>query len=119
MVIVTFLDDEENDNKHPWTMTGVGDRIEINGISYEIALKAVRKLMLEGDFEFPLYLLYLRTRRDAPNVVVEVLTNNEIEFLPGTDPLLTTPDGYESWTEDGLREIFSKMNVKRQFLSVK
>lgn len=76
------LDEDENNPNIDWEEIGVGDDISYKGYSYEVALKVTRKLRDKELTETDINLLYMRSRGDGINLILEVRESGFLSLPP-------------------------------------
>ena len=91
-------------SKVDWYEVKSGTVVYVDKCPYTIALKSIRKIRTPDNVEMSMHLLYLRSRNGYYNVVGEVLKSGAIALVCGREEPFT-PSGYESWTEEKLREM--------------
>ena len=91
-------------SKVDWNEVKSGAVVYVDKCPYTIALKSIRKIKTPENLEISMHLLYLRSRSGEYNVVGEVLKSGAIALVYGREEPLT-PAGYESWSEEKLREM--------------
>ena len=96
-----------------WGEVKIGDIVYVDKYPYEVALKAIRRVITEGSPEVLMYVLYLRSKTGDYNVIGEVVKDGSIFLMYGKESSVT-PSGYETWTEEELLAIFNKLNVKER-----
>jgi len=76
------LDEEEKNPNIDWEEVKVGDIISYKESSYEVALKVTRKLRDKELTETEINLLYLRSRWDSINLILEVRESGFLSSPP-------------------------------------